>query len=271
MAEKIMLGDQLVAELVQGPKGDVGPQGETGSTGQSAYQVAAQAGFIGSETKWLESLKAVVNRLFMSRRALASTVPLTYVESSSGIKAGDYILSMPDAQPNSRNVAGTSVWQVNGVSATELTLRPLGIMNRETRMLTNSEINFQSSPNWTASEVRFRKDGGRISAYFSLTYTGADGYLQRAGETNLLRIAHFYNVRPVSFEYFQMTFSSASSMPASIVPRVSNGSDSNLGSYAGVYILSPTEVTIPVGARLNFSLDFYTESSLGWTVPEDLA
>jgi hypothetical protein len=43
----------------RGPRGQVGetgPQGETGPTGDSAYIVATQNGFDGTEAEWLESL-----------------------------------------------------------------------------------------------------------------------------------------------------------------------------------------------------------------------
>lgn len=43
----------------QGPKGDPGPQGLTGPegpSGKSAYQIAVDNGFVGTEAEWLESL-----------------------------------------------------------------------------------------------------------------------------------------------------------------------------------------------------------------------
>ena len=40
-----------------GPKGDRGPRGYTGDRGKSAYQVAVDEGFVGSEQQWLASLK----------------------------------------------------------------------------------------------------------------------------------------------------------------------------------------------------------------------
>ena len=45
---------------VQGPKGEAGeqgPQGSAGAQGKSAYEIAKDCGFIGSESEWLESLK----------------------------------------------------------------------------------------------------------------------------------------------------------------------------------------------------------------------
>lgn len=41
----------------KGEKGDTGPQGPAGIDGKSAYQIAVDEGFVGSETEWLASLK----------------------------------------------------------------------------------------------------------------------------------------------------------------------------------------------------------------------
>lgn len=43
----------------QGPKGDSiqGPQGSTGAQGSSAYDIAVQNGFVGTQTQWLASLR----------------------------------------------------------------------------------------------------------------------------------------------------------------------------------------------------------------------
>lgn len=41
---------------VQGDVGPQGPQGDTGSTGASAYEVAVNQGFVGTEQQWLDSL-----------------------------------------------------------------------------------------------------------------------------------------------------------------------------------------------------------------------
>ena len=47
----------------QGPKGDKGDTGATGATGadgKSAYEIALENGFVGSETEWLESLRGEI-------------------------------------------------------------------------------------------------------------------------------------------------------------------------------------------------------------------
>lgn len=47
----------------QGPKGDIGPQGPQGVQGLSAYQVATNNGFIGSESEWIQSLKGADSKV----------------------------------------------------------------------------------------------------------------------------------------------------------------------------------------------------------------
>lgn len=42
---------------IQGPKGDTGDAGQDGTDGLSAYQIAVNAGFVGTEAQWLASLK----------------------------------------------------------------------------------------------------------------------------------------------------------------------------------------------------------------------
>ena len=42
---------------LMGPQGDPGPKGDQGADGRSAYQIAVQNGFEGTEQEWLASLK----------------------------------------------------------------------------------------------------------------------------------------------------------------------------------------------------------------------
>lgn len=51
-------GEDSTVPGPKGDKGDTGPQGEQGLPGKSAYQVAVDSGFKGSESEWLESLKS---------------------------------------------------------------------------------------------------------------------------------------------------------------------------------------------------------------------
>ena len=44
----------------QGEKGDTGATGATGADGKSAYEIALENGFVGSETEWLESLRGEI-------------------------------------------------------------------------------------------------------------------------------------------------------------------------------------------------------------------
>lgn len=45
---------KVIAVGVQGPRG---PKGNSGDNGQSAYEVAVESGFSGTEQEWLDSLK----------------------------------------------------------------------------------------------------------------------------------------------------------------------------------------------------------------------
>lgn len=59
-AETTLAADTLAVtvENMGGPRGEQGQKGETGPRGYSAYEIALENGFVGSETEWLESLKA---------------------------------------------------------------------------------------------------------------------------------------------------------------------------------------------------------------------
>jgi hypothetical protein len=50
-------GPIMVMEGPEGPPGIQGPQGVDGKEGKSAYQIAVDNGFVGTEEEWLESLK----------------------------------------------------------------------------------------------------------------------------------------------------------------------------------------------------------------------
>ncbi|MEY8458577.1 hypothetical protein [Lactococcus ileimucosae] len=52
------LSDRLEnIQLMPGPQGEIGPSGLPGQDGKSAYQLAVEHGFSGTEQEWLESLK----------------------------------------------------------------------------------------------------------------------------------------------------------------------------------------------------------------------
>ena len=51
-------GEDSTVPGPKGDKGDTGPQGPQGLPGKSAYQVAVDSGFKGSEPEWIESLKS---------------------------------------------------------------------------------------------------------------------------------------------------------------------------------------------------------------------
>ena len=53
----VNVGDSLLV----GPDGPVGPEGPQGPKGKSAYEVALENGFTGTEEEWLASLKAAID------------------------------------------------------------------------------------------------------------------------------------------------------------------------------------------------------------------
>lgn len=48
---------RIVVSGLEGPEGPPGPKGDPGADGKSAYQIAVQNGFEGTEQEWLASLK----------------------------------------------------------------------------------------------------------------------------------------------------------------------------------------------------------------------
>ena len=55
MAAEMVIGVQ--AELRSGPRGEKGERGEEGPRGYSAYEIACQEGFVGTEAEWLEAMR----------------------------------------------------------------------------------------------------------------------------------------------------------------------------------------------------------------------
>ena len=53
----VNVGDSLLV----GPDGPVGPEGPQGPEGKSAYEVAVENGFTGTEEDWLASLKVAID------------------------------------------------------------------------------------------------------------------------------------------------------------------------------------------------------------------
>lgn len=53
----VNVGDSILV----GPQGPQGIQGIQGPEGKSAYEVAVENGFTGTEEEWLESLKAAID------------------------------------------------------------------------------------------------------------------------------------------------------------------------------------------------------------------
>lgn len=79
--------DEFLATIAKGEKGDTGatgatgPQGIQGEDGLSAYEVAVENGFVGTEAEWLASLKA---KTFIRRHDFVTNVSYCgYAEQGS--------------------------------------------------------------------------------------------------------------------------------------------------------------------------------------------
>ena len=62
----------------QGPKGETGPQGEAG---KSAYQIATEHGYIGTESEWLASLHAANPKMLSSVKYPTEAAAIAYMNS----------------------------------------------------------------------------------------------------------------------------------------------------------------------------------------------
>ncbi len=63
---------------VQGIQGEKGEKGDTGQDGKSAYEIAVDLGFEGTEQEWLDSLKSEETDIDLSQYAKKEEVPLVY-------------------------------------------------------------------------------------------------------------------------------------------------------------------------------------------------
>lgn len=79
----VNVGDSLLV----GPDGPVGPEGPQGPEGKSAYEVAVENGFTGTEEEWLASLKAAIDD---SKTATDTTWSSTKIDASERILNGNF-------------------------------------------------------------------------------------------------------------------------------------------------------------------------------------
>ena len=79
----VNVGDSVLV----GPEGPQGPQGIQGVQGKSAYEVAVENGYEGSETAWLSSLKEAIDD---TKIATDSTWSSTKISASEKVLNGDF-------------------------------------------------------------------------------------------------------------------------------------------------------------------------------------
>ena len=82
MAAESVIGVQ--AELRSGPRGEKGERGEEGPRGYSAYEIACQEGFEGTEAEWLEAMRQETSTL-----AVQQVTPLTKRAESAATEAAN--------------------------------------------------------------------------------------------------------------------------------------------------------------------------------------
>jgi hypothetical protein len=73
---------------IQGVKGDTGASGANGQDGKSAYQIALDNGFVGTETEWLASLKGDKGDTGASGANITATEVLTKLKTVDGQNSG---------------------------------------------------------------------------------------------------------------------------------------------------------------------------------------
>lgn len=126
---QIIDGEETLA-LIQisnkGEKGDTGEKGDAGADGKSAYEIAVENGYEGTETDWLESLKG------------ADGTSIT-VESSEEDDTGNTIVNFSDGSSVTVNKGDTGN---DGNDGKEITLR----LNSETN---NLEWQYVGDESWT--------------------------------------------------------------------------------------------------------------------------
>ena len=80
------------ARGLQGVQGNTGPQGADGAPGKSAYQLAVDNGFEGTEAEWLESLKGISDEILVVYMSSTSSHNCTVAEIRDAVNAGKVVI-----------------------------------------------------------------------------------------------------------------------------------------------------------------------------------
>ena len=157
--------------------GDQGPQGPKGDTGKSAYQIALDNGFVGTESEWLESLNGdltELNKLITKEKDLFNAIwkQGSYYEEIDSSKTTRRYLVVPCQNGDEFDlVFQNDDWHVYGYFADES-----GVIfyNHYTFGTVDKHIKIeQHSSGRTPKEIRFtliRKDGKSITDELMKTF-----------------------------------------------------------------------------------------------------
>ena len=140
---------------IQGPKGEPGEPGKQGVDGKSAYQLAVDGGYVGSESDWLASLKGEKGDQGpkgdpgdLTSLPIASRFTLGVVRVGPGLSiTSDGLLSMDFASSELRIVKATS----STTDGPAITITPDG-----------SADNITSNITWTSSDRGSKANGAGI-------------------------------------------------------------------------------------------------------------
>lgn len=275
MAEKIMLGDELVAELIVGPPGQdgsPGTPGAAGGTGDSAYEVAVKNGFTGTEAEWLASLEAPAgNRVFMSTYPGASSIQRYKIEQNAGMKVGDYIFFTPSVtgftSTDDFAVAPSSIWVVSGLPPGDyIHCTPVGIVNRQSRQVTREEMGIVTEPDWNVGHHRVFLDGMKVSGYMSVQWLG-DPKTIYANNSELLLSFSNLHMRPLYRAFLAHRVYSMENV------QTSGYIEGDLGGQPNKVFLTAGSDDIALRSSDLFYIPFEFEvrTEEGWLKPSDLA
>lgn len=123
---------------IKGDKGDPGPIGPNGPEGKSAYEVAVEAGFVGTEEEWLESLHGDDGNNGKSAYEIA-------VEEGFVGTEEEWLASLKGEKGDPGTLENASLEDLDDVNISELKDGHILTYNEEKKEWNNSEINVERS------------------------------------------------------------------------------------------------------------------------------
>ena len=78
------ISNGTITYKITGDQGPQGPQGPKGDAGKSAYQIAVDNGYVGTESEWLETLNGDLNATVYGKQTAVIFVYDEYVDNTNG-------------------------------------------------------------------------------------------------------------------------------------------------------------------------------------------